>query len=520
MKTRRISKVYFSLSNWRNFQFKLFSEGIIVGILSGITVVAFRYALEMAETARIGLYSQLSIQNWHLILVWFGILIGIAYILNQIVVKEPSTAGSGIPQVKGTIMGLAKINWARVLIGKFIGGTLAIGAGLSLGREGPSVQLGASIGQGVSRLLRRTRMEERFLLTSGAGAGLAAAFNAPLAGVIFALEELHKNFSSTVFIPTIAATLTANVISHYFFGNKPIFQFLGLPILPEGQFGLIIIMGVFTGLSAVTFNRGLMKTLDYYDQSPRFNGVAKIILPLIIAGIAGFILPDILGGGNELVNKLAETPMSIQLLSLLLIAKYLFTLLSYGSGVPGGIFLPMLVLGALTGGIFGEIAIHFGYLDPYFRTNILVFSMAAYFSAVVKSPVTASILIMEMTASFNHMLPVIIASITAYLVADLAKTKPIYEELLERSLQKQGKNPTHIAEKNRLVLELVVCSGSQLDGKLIRDISWPPDSLLVNIKRGNLELVPSGDSRLITGDYLYILTNPSQTASLRKLAEN
>lgn len=519
MSTRNISKVYASLADWRSFQFKLFAEGILVGVFSGLAIVAFRFALEMAENLRRAIYSSMSVENWVYIALWFLFLLVIAYGLHRIVIFEPMSAGSGIPQVKGTILGIFKMHWGRILTGKMLGGALAIGAGLSLGREGPSIQMGAVVGQGLSRLLGRTRMEERYLITSGASAGLAAAFNAPLAGVIFSLEELHKNFSSAVLLPTIAAALTADVISQYFFGANPIFQFLGLPILPAKHYGLVILLGTLTGFSAIAFNKVLVKALDCYEKQPWFTGWGKIAVPLMLAGIIGFWLPEILGGGNELVNTLASVPLELSLLCILLVAKFLFTMISYGSGVPGGIFLPLLVIGALTGAIFGDIAIQYEFIDVSYRTNLIILSMAAYFSAVVKSPITGSILIMEMTASFNHMLPLIIISITAYLIADLAKMRPIYDELLSRALAKQGNSPKLSSEKKRMVLEIPVGSGSALEGKLIKDVCWPTSCLLVSIKRGESELVPKGNARMFTGDYLYILTDTEHADKLRSLSQ-
>lgn len=168
----------------------------------------YRIMLEKAESLRKEIYVFLQTGGFWATVLWFTALVLIAYFLGIIVQKEPMTGGSGIPQVKGVLLRQLKMNWLTVVIGKFIGGVLAIGAGLSLGREGPSIQLGAAVGQGVSRLLGRLRIEEKYLITSGASAGLAAAFNAPLAGVIFALEELHKSFSPIVLTSAIAASLT------------------------------------------------------------------------------------------------------------------------------------------------------------------------------------------------------------------------------------------------------------------------------------------------------------------------
>ena len=515
---RKISKVYHVLTYWHDFRLKLFAEGILVGFIAGIIVVLFRYFLEQAEVLRTHIYTQFQSELWPFITFWFVILLVIAYILSWIVRIEPMSAGSGIPQVKGAILGTMKMNWYRVLISKFIGGILAIGAGLSLGREGPSIQLGATIGQGISRLLGRTKMEERYLLTSGASAGLAAAFNAPLAGVIFSLEELHKNFSPAVLMSTVAAAMTATVITQQFFGLDPVFNFVGLPVLPIHYYGFLVLLGIITGVLGVAFNWVLVKTLDLYEGQCLLLGMGKPALPLIVAGIIGLILPDILGGGNKLVGAIGSHQFSLSILSLLLVAKFFFTMLSYGSGVPGGIFLPMLVIGALVGGVYNDIITSVWGLDPNYSTTFIVLSMAAYFSAIVKAPITGSILIMEMTGSFSHMLSLIVVSMVAYLIADIVKSKPGYDLLLERSIEKQGKSPTCVAAEKRIVIEIVVCIGSKLDNRQIKSVDWPPDCLLVSIKRGDTELVPKGDTRIIAGDYLYVVANEEQAPKIHDLA--
>jgi len=519
MTTQKISKVYHALIHWHDFKLKLFSESILIGSITGLIIVLFRYLLEQAEALRGIIYMRIHTGSWYLVIGWFILLLGIAYLLRWIVKIEPMAAGSGIPQVKGTILGQMKMNWWQVVISKFVGGILAIGAGLSLGREGPSIQLGATLGQGISRLLGRTKMEERYLLTSGASAGLAAAFNAPLAGVLFSLEELHKNFSPTVLMSTVAAALTAAVISQHYFGPNPVFNFIDLPIFPVQYYGFLILLGIITGLLGILFNKVLIKTLDIYEKQCLLSGIGRIAVPLALAGIAGFLLPDILGGGNNLVDAISSNQFTVTLLVILLIAKFIFTMISYGSGVPGGIFLPMLVIGALIGGVFNHVLIQSLGFNPYYSANIIVLSMAAYFTAIVKAPITGSILIMEMTGSFNHMLSLIIVSMTAYLVADIAKSKPIYEELLERSLIKRGKVPMHLTLEKRMVIEIVISSGSKIDGRQVKNIGWPLHSLLISIKRGDLELVPKGETRIITGDFLYILTNIDQAANIRKLAD-
>ena len=392
-------KTYRSLSDMHRFRLRLFAEGILTGIFAGIVISFFRFALSEMEYLRGALYNRLWVSDWSINACWFAMLIAIAFILHKLNCIEPMAAGSGIPQVKGAILGLMKMRWLHILWVKLTAGIIGIGAGLSLGREGPSIQLGAVAAQGVSRLMGRTRMEERYLLTSGASAGLAAAF-APLAGVIFALEELHRNFSIMVLLPSMAAAFTATIISRAIFGRATIFDIPDLQLLPIGYYGIVILVALASGLAGVIFNWGLLNIGRFYSLPCFKRPVQKIAFALICAGILGYFLPEVLGGGNDLINHLAKAPVSLQLLLIFLAGKLIFTLISYGCGVPGGFFLPMLVIGALCGSIYAQILIMLGWIEPAYATNIMVVAMAALFASSVRAPITGTVLIMEMTAAF------------------------------------------------------------------------------------------------------------------------
>jgi len=517
MHPKEMNEVHHSLLQWRDFRLKLFVEGILIGLIAGAIVVAFRFALESAELFRGTLYRYMLSGNLIVTVAFFSGLLIIAYCLGRIVKFEPLSSGSGIPQVKADIAGFVKMDWLKVLVAKFIGGVFAIGAGLSLGREGPSIQIGAVVGQGVSRTLGRTRMEEKYLLTSGASAGLAAAFNAPLAGVLFALEELHKNFSPAVLMSAIAASLTADFVVRSFFGREPFWDFTGIPVLPFHYYGLLVLLGVVTGLLGVAFNKLLIKTLEFYARQWLLPKGLYSLFPLVLGGMAGFVLPEILGGGNNLITTIAAGQFGVLMLFVLLLSKLAFTMISYGSGVPGGIFLPMLVLGALTGGTFSEFLLVLG-LNHAYHLNFTILAMAAFFTAVVKAPITGSVLITEMTGSFSHLLEMTTICMVAYVVADFAKSQPIYEILLERLLRQKEPRPPN-EEKQRTVAEMVVCVGSQLDGQKVKNIDWPDNSLLVGIKRGERQLEPRGDTILIAGDFLFISVNAENANDVRVIAE-
>ena len=429
----------------KRFSLRLLLEGLAVGLGAGISISVFRYLLAGSEILRPVIYHNLrealADGQWQWLALYILSFIIIAYLLKLIVAREPMCTGSGIPQIKGILQGDMSMRWFSVLWSKIIGGVLAIGAGMSLGREGPSVQIGACVGQGLSQTSRRTRFESRILMTAGAGAGLAAAFNAPLAGVIFGLEEMQKTISPALLLTGITASITAATVTEVVFGISPVFSMGYLLPLPLNLFDVLVVAGMVIGLLGRLFNIALAYSLNTYSRLG-LPGMKKPLVPLALAGILGFVLPEILGGGNLLVDSLVVTDYTIGFLCLLFVGKFLFTMICFGSGVPGGIFLPMLVLGAAGGAVLAKLLVLAGLLPAMYYADIIVFGMAAYFSSVVKSPVTGSILILEMTGSFQHMLALLVVSLTAYVISDLTGGRPVYDELLDRALGKSKKNST------------------------------------------------------------------------------
>ena len=233
----------------QRFPVILIGEGLLVGAVSGLVVMFYRIALTYAGE---WLNEILAFIKGHplRILVWFAVLILLALIVGRLVKWEPMISGSGIPQVEGEVLGKLKEDWKRVLPAKFIGGFLCLFGGLSLGREGPSIQLGAMGGQGVSRLLDRGKTEERYLMTCGASAGLAAAFHAPLAGMMFALEEIHKGFSVSLLVSVMTASVTADYICSHIMGIDPVFQFELDRFLPQELYWTTVLDAASSGRAA------------------------------------------------------------------------------------------------------------------------------------------------------------------------------------------------------------------------------------------------------------------------------
>ena len=350
----------------------------------------------------------------------------------------------------------------RLLVVKFVATVLGIGAGLSLGRAGISVQFGATVGNFFTRLIyandfRHAAVEGKFLLTAGAGAGLAAIFNAPLAGVIFCIEDLRKKFSQELLIAAVTAAVTASFVVKFVFGVRPVFETITatpvhlptvmtllsqemattLAAAPLKFAALFVLLGALCGAAGALFSKALLFALDAYDALKIF-GVKRFAIPLLLAIPLGVKLPQVLGCGNVLVDEILISHAALSLLVILLAAKIFYTLICFGTNAPGGLFLPVLVIGALTGNLFARAGHALNFFTADWTTLFIIFGMAAFFAAVVKAPVTGAILILELTGQFSHLVGLMVVSGAAFLVSDLCGGEPIFSALLERSQNKKS----------------------------------------------------------------------------------
>ena len=393
----------------RRIPVMLITEGLCVGLVGGFVVLLYRVALTFAGDWLVKILSYMKGNPFRCV-VWFLILAALAWIVGKLVKWEPMISGSGIPQVEGEIAGRLSQNWKRVLPAKFAGGFLCMLGGLSLGREGPSIQLGAMAGQGISRALGRGKREEKFLMTCGASAGLSAAFHAPLAGMMFAVEEIHKTFSIPILLPVMTASVTADYIASHILGLDPVFRFQITKYLPQNYYWLLILLGILVGVSGVFYNWGMLKAQELYRKIPFMKETGRLLIAFLTAGVLGMVV-------------------------LTLVMKFLFSAVSFGSGAPGGIFFPLLILGALIGAVFAMAGVEFFGLAPVYVNNFVLLGMTGFFTAIVRAPLTGIILLFEMSGSISQMLSLSIVSVTAYIVATLMRSEPIYDSLLKRILK-------------------------------------------------------------------------------------
>lgn len=493
-------------------------KSLLVGVVVGGTVVLYRITLNHAEKLSFQMYDFLR-NNLMLFPIVIIILCFMGYFVGYLVSKDKMISGSGIPQLEGILKGYFRKRkpWIHTLCSKFLGGTIAIGGGLSLGREGPSIQLGACVAEGLGKKIGKGRLERRILMASGASAGLAAAFNAPMAGVVFALEEIFKYFSPVILLSMMSAAVAADFVSKEVFGMLPIFNFEIIESIPLNQYGLLILLGILLGGMGAFYNYILLKTKILYSKLKFLNEKTRIIIPFVLAGILGIVFPVVLGGGHRIIEELT-LKNGILFLIMIFIIKLLFSMVSFGSGAPGGIFFPLIILGATIGSIYAGISIRYFGLDQNLYNNIIILAMAGYFTAIVRAPITGIVLIMEMTGSFTHMLPLTVVAVTAYVVADLLKSPPIYEALLENLILNENAEDIKESDK-KIVVEIIVKHGSKFANRQVKNIKWPGKSLLVEVKQGDRHIIPKGDTKVKEGDYLTVLTDINSESRIKEILD-
>lgn len=485
--------------------FYLIVRGIEVGIAAGLIAVLYRYMLSFAESGLMGILgfikgSPVKIAVWFILLIAIGIFIAF---LNK---RIPMAAGSGIPQINGEVKGHLESSWWRVILGKLVGGTASVFCGLSLGREGPSVQLGGMAAKGVARLTKADKTTELRMISCGAGAGMSAAFNAPLAGIMFTLEEIHHSFDKSILCMGIVATVTADFISKLFFGQSTVFHYDAATISLR-HYWILILMGIFLGISGVLYNIIMIKMQDVYKGIKKIPVYVKLPAVFVLSGIVGLVMPQILCGGHSMENILLQDKPEMRAMLLLVTAKFFFGAVCFASGAPGGTLYPLCILGAYLGGIFGNTAINTVGLDAALREEFIILGMAGFFASIVRAPITGIVLMFELTGNMNNLLPIATVSLISYAAAELLGVTPIYEALLERIIDTKHQEPKFRKTNEKILKSYVVPVGSPIHEKRVMDIDWGKHCLIVSIERDGVSVTPKGETVIREGDELVILVS-------------
>ncbi|WOE31212.1 MULTISPECIES: H(+)/Cl(-) exchange transporter ClcA [unclassified Acinetobacter] len=356
----------------------------------------------------------------------------------------PESAGSGIPEVEGALLDLRPVRWWRVLPVKFFGGLAALGSGMVLGREGPTVQMGSNLGKMVSDISRvKSKESQHTLIATGAGAGITTAFNAPLGGILFVIEEMRGEFTYTkasikaVFIGCVSACIVYQLIM----GSGAVLNISTPSSAPLHSIWIYIFLGLLLGIIG-SFSNFIILTirngLDLFYQKKQY------LFPMtgaILAGSFGILtlfLPDITGGGFDMIPHVIDGLYAFYPLLLIFLLRFIATVLCFGSGAPGGIFSPTITLGAILGVLFGLMGQS---IFPEYNIQLstcAVLGMAGLFAASIRAPLTGIIIVIEMTGSYMLILPLILTCVAATFMAQTLGATSLYSEILNNTLDKLG----------------------------------------------------------------------------------
>jgi chloride channel protein, CIC family len=418
---------------------RISAASMLTGVLVGLVGGAFRYCLIAADIARNALIARA--HAWpHL--GWLGpVAVGLAgaSLARFLVVRfSPIDEGSGVQRVEAAYRGEVKVSTYRVVPVKFIGGVIAMGSGLALGREGPTVQMGAALSRFTSRFLTVEEQDRKVIGAAGAGAGLAVAFNAPIGGSVFVFEELTSSFTPWLLVSTLATCLVAVWIMRWMLGNALDFTVRQVSMTQAWRVVPFLALGALLGAAGALYNAATVGLLYLSDRLSGISSVGRAALIGATVGLIAWFAPSLVGGGETLSQAILSDQYAVGGLVTIFLARFLIGPWSFAAGAPGGIFAPLLVLGASSGALFAGVLNHFMPLLNFSPVAFAVVGMAALFAASVRAPLTGIVLAIEMTGRGDLSLALLGASVAAMVVAMLLKSEPIYETLERRMLAREA----------------------------------------------------------------------------------
>lgn len=502
--------------------------GTITGVITGVVIWGYKYIAEKLIEVSELMYDFVNRRLAFLPLLIVVLLVG--GLLSYFVTKfSPEVKGGGVPYAEGAARGILPLKWYKVAPAAIVGSCLAFVCGLPLGSEGPSVLIGGSLGAGANAIGgkydKKRNAWSMISVTAGASAGFATAIGAPLAGILFALEECQKKFSPVVLLTSAIAVLFASTISQFLAtlsgaGSGALFSIAMSGELGLGELHLPIIAGAIAGLCAVGFSVAF-KLCKKLTKKLKLHRAIKVMTAYLLSGLSCLIFLSLfgvnfVGGGGTLIGGVGNLEYEWWLILAMLLVKVALLLLCSSCEVTGGMFIPLLCLGALSGGLIGKVFLLCG-MNGQFYGTIVVITMCAFLGSILKAPITAVVLIVELVGGVNSLLLSIISIVVAYLVTELFHTKPFYDEGLEELVdsRRAGK------EVKKVEIELTVKEGAYAVGKVLRDILLPTTVVAVVHKDAvegehDLKLYSRNERIIAPGDVLVFEAHTVDEEKLKK----
>jgi len=398
---------------------------IIIGILAGLVAVLFSLAIDRADYALFG-FEPSSLRTFFvpvLVSLATGVLLATVF---------SGVRGSGVPQTKAAFHLQGGAIPIRVPLGKFITAALCIGSGHSMGREGPSVQIGAGIASAIGRWLRLSPARIKELVPVGAAGALAAAFNTPIAAVLFALEEIIGNMNATLLGSTVVASVAAVVVQRSILGNEPLFRVPAYALEHPAELIGYAVLGVVGGLVSLAFCKSLLALRLTFRRLPKWTVMLQPAMGGVAIGVTLLFVPEIKGVGYDYVDQALNGGLVLRTMILLCIVKLAATVVSYCSGNAGGIFAPSLYIGAMAGGVVGMVVNSVSPFPTGEPGAYALVGMGALFAGIIRAPLTSVFMIFEITQDYQILVPLMVANLLSFAISRRYQPIPVYEALLHQ----------------------------------------------------------------------------------------
>lgn len=492
--------------------------GVLCGSVTGALIFLFKYAASKAESLSRYIYSIASGKYGYIALT-FAVLCIAAMCMYYIHKIIPESRGGGIPRSEGVLRGVLSFRWFKTLVATFFGSILSFICALPVGSEGPAVLMGTSVGKMCGNISKNRSTWSRYIMTGGAGAGFAVATGAPLSGILFALEEIHKRFTPmlvlTVSMSVVSATAVNQTLCQCFGISARLFHIEQFKPFELSDIGYLLILGVLTALAVALFDSSISLYGKLTKRIKRFlTPQIKLIIIFVAAGISAFVFDDAVYSGHHTIESIMVNNKAFSVLLAIFAVRLLMMILVTDSGVTGGIFIPTLAIGAAFAALVSKTLVGIGMDESLFPAAVFL-GMCAFIGGTLRAPLTASVLFIELTGQYTDLLYVALVVLTVTYITEIFNRTPFYDQALEsmEHAQNQGKVPTIAC------FEMKVAHNSFVVGKAVRDIMWPSSSVVIGITRAEeieRDMDNDGEKRLCVGDTVVIRARFFDEAELIK----
>lgn len=479
--------------------------GVICGFLTGAFIVFFKFIAKKCEDISRWVFETTKSSPLLIAVVFLGVIL-FALAMNYLHKRLPEVRGGGIPRSEGVLRGLLPFNWPKVLIGTFLGSMIGFLCGVPVGGEGPAVLMGTAIGAGVLSFSKNKGVLNRYVASGGAGAGFAVATGAPLSGILFTLEEVHKRFTLTLVLTVafsvITASLTSTLLCDIFNLERHLFHVTGVTDFTISDVWYLLIVGVLIAFAVAIFDASIM----FYNKFTRehskfFPPCLKLIIVFVITGIFAFTITDAVYSGHDVIESLTKNTAAVKTLVLLIVLRLIMMLFVANSGVTGGIFIPTLAIGTLFGALVAKLLIFMGMHENLYVTVVMLCT-CAFVGGTLRAPLTATVLFVELTGQFTNLLYVMLVVFIVNAIVELFDITPFYDRVLKNMEIREHEGKTlHIR-----YFETMVSENAFVVGKVVREIMWPTSTVVLCVSRveENGEVDDAIDKKIAVGDKIIL----------------